>query len=85
MLEKEIERVGIPAVLITALTPVAKMFGANRIAQGIGITNPVGNPKASPDEEKASRKRLVTAALQLLTEKIEEGILPTVGSNKIDL
>lgn len=73
MLEKEIERVGIPAVLITALVSVAKMLGANRIVQGIGITNPVGNPDLSPNEEKDLRRRLVRSALQLLTEKIETG------------
>ena len=44
MLEKEIERVGIPAVLITALIPTAKTVGANRAVQGVAITNPVGNP-----------------------------------------
>jgi len=68
VLEKEIERIGIPAVLITALPPVAHMLGAHRIVQGIGITNPVGNPKLSGDEEKPLRKRLVKSALQRLTE-----------------
>jgi glycine reductase len=68
VLEKEIERVGIPAVLITALTPIAKMLGANRIVQGIGITNPTSNPRVSQNEEKALRKRLVKSALQRLTE-----------------
>jgi glycine reductase complex component B subunit gamma len=69
VLEKEIERIGIPTVLITALTPIAKMLGANRIVQGIGITNPVGNPRVSQNEERALRKRLVRSALQRLTEK----------------
>ena len=73
MLEREIERAGIPAVLITALVPVAKMLGANRIVQGIGITHPVGNPNLSPNEEKELRKRLVGSALRLLTEKVETG------------
>lgn len=64
---------GIPAVLVTALVPVAKMVGANRIVQGVGITHPVGNPGLSPNEEKDLRKRLVGSALKLLTEKMETG------------
>ena len=72
MLEKEIERVGIPAVLITSLIPTAKMTGANRIVQGVGITHPLGNPRVSQEEEKALRRKMLRAALQLLTEKIEE-------------
>lgn len=77
MLEKEIERTGIPAVLITSLIPTAKMLGANRIVQGVGITNPLGNPRVSQEEEKALRRRILSAALQLLTEKIEDGKVVT--------
>jgi glycine reductase len=77
VLEKEIERVGIPAVLITSLIPTAKMTGANRIVQGVGITHPLGNPRVSQGEEKALRRRILSAALQLLTEKIEDGKVVT--------
>jgi len=77
VLEKEIERTGIPAVLITSLIPTAKMLGANRIVQGVGITNPLGNPRVSQEEEKALRRRILSAALQLLTEKIEDGKVVT--------
>jgi glycine reductase len=77
VLEKEIERTGIPTVLITSLIPTAKMLGANRIVQGVGITNPLGNPRVSQEEEKALRRRILSAALQLLTEKIEDGKVVT--------
>lgn len=73
MLEKEIERAGIPAVLITSLTPTARMLKANRIVQGVGITHPLGNPEASREEEKALRKRILGEALQVLVKKIREG------------
>jgi glycine reductase complex component B subunit gamma len=66
VLEKEIERVGIPAVLITALVPTARTLHANRIVPGIGITNPLGEPYLSREEEKALRKRIVLAALKTL-------------------
>jgi len=70
VLEKEIERVGIPAVLITALSPTAKTIGANRIVQGIAITNPLGNPRISEGEERALRKEIVESALKLLTSNM---------------
>jgi len=73
VLEKEIERIGIPAVLITSLVPTAQMLGANRIVQGIGITNPLGNPRVPLGEEKESRKKILSSVLRLLTETIEPG------------
>lgn len=72
MLEKEIERVGIPAVLITTLLPTAKLVGANRIVQGIAVTNPMGNPKVSNKEEKAIRKEMLESAFELLTREMPE-------------
>ena len=73
MLEKEIERAGIPAALVTSLTPTARMLGANRIVQGVGITHPLGDPNISQEEEKALRKEIIGEALQVLAEKIQEG------------
>jgi betaine reductase len=66
VLEKEIERAGIPAVLITALMPTAQMLRANRIVPGVGITNPVGDPRLSHDEEKALRRDILLKALVAL-------------------
>ena len=66
MLEKEIERAGIPAVLITALVPTAQTLHANRIVAGIGITNPLGDPHLSREEEKSLRKKIVLDALKTL-------------------
>jgi hypothetical protein len=57
VLEKEIERVGIPTVLV----------------QGIGITNPLGNPRISRGDEKALRRKLLTLSLELLSQKISPG------------
>jgi len=68
VLEKEIEKEGIPCVLITALTAPAKTIGANRIVQGIAITNPVGNPELPYEGEKELRRKLVLDALEKLTK-----------------
>lgn len=72
MLVNEIEKAGIPAVLITAMTPTAKMFNVCRIVAGRAITSPLGDPKLSSSEEKAVRRRIVLNALELLTKKPEE-------------
>jgi len=70
VLQKEIERLGIPCSLITNMTPSALTVGANRIIQGIAITNPVGNPGLSPDREKELRRKLVQKALEVLQKEI---------------
>ena len=67
MLEKEIERAGIPAVLVTALIPTALTVHANRVVQGIAITHPLGDPRVSRLEEKALRRRIVARALKPCT------------------
>jgi glycine reductase len=72
VLEKEIERVGIPAVLISTLIPTAKLVGANRVVQGIAVTNPMGNPKVSNKEEKALRKGMLESAFELLTAEMPD-------------
>jgi betaine reductase len=71
VLQKEIERAGIPCVLITTLIPAALTVGANRVVQGVAITNPVGNPELSREREKELRRRLVQKALEVLQTKIE--------------
>lgn len=71
MLEREIERAGIPAVLITALIPTARTTGANRVIQGVAITNPVGNPGVPGPDEIALRREILESALELLTFEIE--------------
>jgi betaine reductase len=76
VLEKEIERAGIPTTLITALVPTARALHANRIIQGVGITNPLGNPRVAPAEEKAERRKIVLAALEQLTKDPDAGEQP---------
>ena len=72
MLEKEIERVGVPAVLITTLLPTAKLVGANRVVQGIAVTSPVGNPRVSNKEERAIRKKMLESAFELLASEMPD-------------
>ena len=51
---------------ITAMTPVAKAVGSNRIIQARGIVYPLGDTDLPPNEEKALRRRIVQQALDAL-------------------
>lgn len=51
---------------MTAVTPVAKMVGANRVIQGRGIVHPLGDASLSAAEEKELRQELVHRALEAL-------------------
>ena len=74
-MQKEAERVGIPAALITAIPSVAKSVGVSRIITGGGIPYPVGNPSLPWEREIEFRKRLVEKALEAIGTKVGE---PTV-------
>ncbi len=63
---------GLPAVLITAVPPIALTVGANRIIRGIAIPHPVGAPQEEPEEEFRIRKGLVEKALKALCTSISE-------------
>jgi betaine reductase len=69
---KELERAGIPAVLICTLVSIAKYVGANRIVPGLGIPHPLGDPSLTSEEEKKKRRALVEKSLRALTTSIEE-------------
>jgi glycine reductase len=68
---KEIERLGIPAVQICTIIPIALTVGANRIVPGVAIPYVTGNPYIKPEEELELRKTLLRKALRALTSKIE--------------
>jgi betaine reductase len=80
VLEKEIERVGIPAVLITTLMPIAETLRANRIVPGIAITHPLGDPRLSREEERNIRKQLLDVSLDALMSIPKEEPVISDGS-----
>jgi glycine reductase complex component B subunit gamma len=69
---KEIERVGLPAVQICAIVPIALTVGANRIVRAVAIPHPTGDPKLEKGEEIELRKKLLRTALMGLSSKIQE-------------
>jgi glycine reductase len=69
---KELERAGIPAVLLTTLSSLALSVGANRIVPTLSIKHPLGDPSKPTAEEKKWRRRLIQTALSALQTKIED-------------
>lgn len=67
-----LERVGIPAVVITALPTIAAMGGASRILRGVSVAHPAGDPRLPPAEEILFRRQLVERALELLATPVSD-------------
>lgn len=71
---KEIEKV-MPVVHIATVVPISLTVGANRIVPAIAIPHPLGDPKATPEEEKHQRRMLVEKAIKgLMTEITEQTV-----------
>ena len=69
---KELERAGLPTAHVCSIVPISKTVGANRIVPSVAIPHPLGDPKKTPDEEKAIRRRLVEKALEALETGIAQ-------------
>lgn len=74
-MSKEIERLGIPVAVISALPPMAMQAGANRVVQGIKIEHVCGDPSLPPEADRAVRRRIVERALEVLQLDVLEPTL----------
>ncbi len=72
---KEIERVGLPTSVISALVPLAASVGANRIVEGKALTHPLGDPSLAAEEELQFRRRLLLRSLDALTTAVEDQLI----------
>jgi len=70
---------GIPVVQITAIPNIPQMLGVNRIVQGRAITNPVGDPALTREQEKELRRKLILKALELLQKDVEGPTVAALG------
>jgi glycine reductase len=68
---QEIERVGIPTVIITSLDTVAESMACSRIVRGAGVMHVTGDPDLTAEEERNWRRRLVGTALKALRTRVE--------------
>ena len=69
------EENGLPTVLVSALCPLVKSIGANRIVEGRAVTNMFGDPALPPDDELNYRRKVVATALEALQTEVSQ---PTV-------
>jgi glycine reductase complex component B subunit gamma len=72
---KELERAGIPSVLMTAMVAVGTQVGAPRMVRGTRIPHPLGDPTLSVDAERALRRKLLLKALEAVRQHVQQ---PTV-------
>ena len=70
-----LEKNGIPAALLTAMSSMAKVAGANRIIASGLIPHTVGDPTRSHDEEVSWRKGQVQKALNAVATPLEEAYI----------
>lgn len=72
---------GIPAVQICTIIPIAQTAGSNRIARAVAIPHPVGAPGRPKEEALAIREEIVRDALSALTTETDSQLV--VGSKAI--
>jgi glycine reductase len=72
---RELERLGLPVALFSAIPAIPLAFGAPRIIAVRAIRHPLGDPALPPDRERALRRKVVEAGLEALQTPCER---PTV-------
>ncbi len=63
---REMERLGLPTVMFSAIPVIALAFGAPRIIPGKAIRHPLGDPEQPPERERQLRRDMVEAAIRVL-------------------
>ncbi len=63
---REIERLGLPTVLFSAMPAIPVAFGAPRIIPAKAIRHPLGDPDRSPERERQLRRAMVEVGLRAL-------------------
>ena len=75
---KEIERTGIPVVVMCNLIDVAKTVGSNRMVQTVSVPYPLCDPQMSKEAEWTLRYHRVGVALDSLAVELSEPkVFPT--------
>jgi len=63
---RELERLGLPTVIFSAIPAIPLAFGAPRIMAAKAIRHPLGDPGLPRDRERRLRRAMVEAALEVL-------------------
>ncbi len=71
-------------VLITALISIAQRVGANRIFKAEGrFHHPLGDPALTPEAEFAWRTKVLRAAVQMITQPVDEPTVNTLSTASV--
>ena len=70
-----IEKNGIPAAHLAAMTSMAKIAGSNRIISSGLIPHPTGDPTRSPEEEFKWRTGQVRKGLNAVATPLQEALI----------
>ena len=76
---REMERLGLPTVLFSAIPAIPLAFGAPRIIPASAIRHPLGDPDRPPERERELRRRMVEAGLRALEATCDR---PTLFSSE---
>lgn len=82
MIDREIEKEGIPVAYITAMTNIARHTGATRIITGFKLPYPCGNPDLPDEADRALRRRIVECALSALQTDVRGPTVFVPGSGE---
>jgi glycine/betaine/sarcosine/D-proline reductase family selenoprotein B len=82
VISKELDRVGIPVAVITAMYPVAEQVQASRIVKGVRIPYPCGDPSLPPETDTRLRRSIIEMALKALQTEVAQPTIfsPTLSS-----
>ena len=72
---KELEREGLPTVIVTSLTDVALKVGANRVLRGASFSSPCGRHDLDAAAERSFRLALVRRAVAALATTVDRPTL----------
>ena len=75
MVAKEIERVGIPTVVLTAIPLIPLAVGANRVVKGMRVEHVCGNPLLSKEDDQKLQRSIVQTALDALQTPVDRPTL----------
>jgi glycine reductase len=77
---REMERLGLPTVLFSAVPAIPLAFGASRIIPAKAIRYPLGDPDRPPEHERQLRRQMVETGLRVLQTPCDRStIFPVAG------
>ena len=77
---REMEQLGLPTVLFSAVPAIPLAFGAPRTIPAKAIRYPLGDPERSPERERQLRREMVEAGLRVLQTPCDRATLfPVAG------